>query len=308
MKISVMGAGALGGYFGGRLASAGHDVTLIARGAHLAALQSNGLQIKSPKGDLHLREISATDDPAKVGPVDVVMMMVKTYDLAAAAQAAKTMVGDRTMVVTCQNGVTAPEVLAPILGAEHVVPGVARIPGEVSAPGVIRHSAPLDILILGERDTSVSERVQTFHDALEDAGTSPIIAENINHELWSKFIAQSTLASITTLTRLDLGPLLDCQRTAQLFRDAMSEVERVGRAIDPSLPCGLVEHNFKFLGNFPRNMHASMLDDLNRGKPLEIEALSGDVVRLGAAHAVPTPIHAVFAAALQPFARGTPGP
>jgi 2-dehydropantoate 2-reductase len=308
MKIAMMGAGALGGYFGGRLANAGHDVTLIARGAHLAALQTNGLQIKSPNGDLHLREISATDDPADVGPVDVVMMMVKTYDLAAAGQLAKAMVADQTMVITCQNGVSAPDILAPILGAGHIVPGVARISGEVSAPGVIRHSAPLDILILGERDTTISERVRAFYDALKDAGTSPAIAENINHELWSKFIGQSTLASITTLTRLDLGPLLDCPQTGQLFRDAMFEAERVGHAVDSNLPRGLAEHNFAFLSKFPRHMHASMLDDLNRGKPLEIEALSGDVVRLGAAHGVPTPIHAVFASALQPFAGGTPEP
>lgn len=308
MKIAVMGAGAIGGYFGGRLANAGHDVTLIARGAHLAALQTNGLQIKSPNGDLHLREISATGDPADVGPVDVVMMMVKTYDLAAAGQLAKAMVADQTMVVTCQNGVSAPDILATILGAGHIVPGVARIPGEVSAPGVIRHSAPLDILILGERDTTISERVRTFHDALKDAGTSPKIAENINHELWSKFIGQSTLAAITTLTRLDLGPLLDYPQTGQLFRDAMAEVERVGQAVDSTLPRGLAEHNFAFLSKFPRHMHASMLDDLNRGKPLEIEALSGDVVRLGAAHGVLTPIHAVFASALQPFAAGTPEP
>ena len=308
MKIAVMGAGALGGYFGGRLSNAGHDVTLIARGAHLAALQTNGLQIKSPNGDLHLKDISATDNPADVGPVDVVMMMVKTYDLAEAGRAAKAMIADQTMVVTCQNGVSAPDILAPIIGAKHIVPGVARIPGEISAPGVIRHNAPFDILILGERDTTVSERVQRFHDALRDAGTSPTIAENINHELWSKFIGQATLASITALTRLNIGPLLDCPQTEQLFRDAMSEVEQVGRAVDPTLPAGLAGQNLDFLRKFPRHMHASMLDDLNRGKPIENEALSGDVVRLGAAHGVPTPIHAVFAAALQPFAGGTPEP
>ena len=139
-----MGAGALGGYFGGRLAAAEHEVVLIARGAHLAAIQERGLKILSPRGDLHVAEIAATDDPRSVGPVDVIMFMVKNYDVEAAAEAIKPMIGPRTMVVTIQNGVSAPERVGAVIGIDRVVPGVARFPADVPAPGVVRHSAAFD--------------------------------------------------------------------------------------------------------------------------------------------------------------------
>ena len=307
MKILVMGAGALGGYFGGRLVAAGHDVTLVARGAHLAALQADGLRIESPKGDLHLPGIAATDDPATAGPVDVVMFMVKTYDVESAGRAIQPMLGPDTMVITCQNGVSAHERLGAVIGPDHVVPGVARIPGEVPRPGVIRHTAPLDILIFGEAAGGVSDRCAAFAAALEEAGTTPQPTPTILHELWSKMIGQSVMASITALTRLDLGPLRENPHSRQLFNDAMQEAEAVGRAAVPDLPDGLIEANWAFLDGLPREMHASMLDDLNRGRRIEVDALSGDVVRIGALHGVPTPIHRVFWAALQPFVNGAPG-
>jgi len=305
MKIAVMGAGALGGYFGGRLAASGHEVGLIARGAHLAALQSDGLRILSPKGDLHLPDITATDDPATLGRADVVLFMVKNYDVEDAAHAIAPLVGPDTMVVTCQNGVSAADRLGAIVGAEHVVPGVARTPADIPAPGVIRHSAENDMLSFGEPDGAVSDRCAVLRDALLAAGTTARIPDNIQHDLWAKFIVQSALSSITTLTRLDIGPLRDNAATKTLFLDAINEAEAVGRAEVPDLPGGIVKASWDFLQSFPPTMHASMLDDLNRGKPLEIDYLSGDVVAYGRRHGVPTPIHGLFHALLQPFAAGT---
>lgn len=308
MRIAVMGAGALGGYFGGRLAAAGHAVTLIARGAHLAALRERGLKILSPRGDLHLPEIAATDDPATVGPVDVVMFMVKNYDVEAGARAILPMLGPETMVITCQNGVSAFDRLGAVIGARRVVPGVARIPADVPEPGIIHHSAPLDMLSFGEVDGRVSPRVERFRQAIAGAGATAAVPANILHDIWAKFVMQATFAGATTLTRLDIGPLRANPDSRALMSAAMAETERVGRKIVPDLPEGLVEKAWAVLDSLPGATHASMLDDLNAGKRLEVDYLSGDVVRLGRAQGVPTPIHEVFRAALQPLKDGPPQP
>ena len=302
MKIAVMGAGALGGYFGGRLAQAGHEVWLIARGAHLDAMQKNGLKIISPNGDAHLRDIHATGDPAEVGEVDVVFFMVKNRDVENAAKAIQPMLGSETFVVTCQNGITAWERLGAIVGEDRVIPGVARIPGEITRPGVITHTATFDVLSFGEVDGSPSQRTRDLRDVLADAATSPVIVDNIRHDLWTKFCGQSALASLTTLTGLDVGPLRDTPESAKLFKDAIAENYRVGKAVVPDLPEDIPDINWNWIQRLPDHMHASMLDDLRNGKPIELEYLSGDVVRLGRKHGVPTPIHGTLYAALKPMA------
>ncbi|MCR8548023.1 2-dehydropantoate 2-reductase [Salipiger sp. P9] len=302
MKIAVMGAGALGGYFGGRLAQAGHEVWLIARGAHLEAMQANGLKILSPKGDAHVTAIHATGDPAEVGPADVILFMVKNRDVESAGEAIRPMLGPDTFVVTCQNGVTAWERLGAIIGPERVLPGVARIPGDIPEPGTVRHSAEFDMLIFGEPGGGTSPRAEALAAALRAAGTTAVVPDNIQHELWSKFCSQATLASLTTLTGLDLGPLRETPASRQLFKDAINETIAVGRAVIPDLPDDVFEKNWVFVETLPATMHASMLDDLRRGKPIEHEYLSGDVVRLGAQYGVPTPIHSVLYAALKPIA------
>lgn len=307
MKIAVMGAGAMGGYFGARLAASGQDVTLIARGAHLAALQENGLRLISPKGDLHLPDIKAVATPDEVGPVDVILFMVKNQDVEEAGNAIIPMIAPGTMVVTCQNGVSAPDRLAGIIGTEHVVPGVARLPGDIAAPGVIRHSAEFDRLSFGEMGGGTSERCEAFRSALETAGCMPTVHTCIRHDIWAKFVMQASFASITALTRLNVGPLRACPETVALIRASMEETERVGRAIHPDLPEGNADMAWTLLNTLlPPGTHASMLDDLNRGKPIENAYLSGDVVRLGAQYGVATPIHSVFAQALAPYESGTP--
>ena len=306
MRIAVMGAGALGGYFGGRLAAAGHEVILIARGPHLTAIRERGLKILSPRGDLHVPEIAATDDPSSVGPADFVLFMVKNYDVESGAQAIAPMLGPETMVVTCQNGVSAHDRLAAVIGAQHVVPGVARIPADIPEPGIINHSAMWDTLSFGELDGRVTSRVEAFRDAILGAGATAVIPDNILHDLWSKFISQAMLASITTLTRLDIGPLRNNPDSRALFLAGMEEADRVGRAVVPDLPEGIVEKTWKTVGTLPDTMHASMLDDLNAGKRLEVDYLSGEVVRLGRKYGVPTPVHQMFWAALQPLKDGSP--
>jgi 2-dehydropantoate 2-reductase len=303
MKIAVMGAGAMGGYFGGRLAQAGHDVWLIARGAHLAAMQADGLRITSPMGDAHITDIHAVADASEVGLADVILFMVKNRDVETAAEAIKPMLGEQTMVITCQNGVTAHERLGAIIGAQHVVPGVARIPASIPEPGRVLHDSEFDVLVFGEPDGSTSARCQSLADALnESPGATPLISTAILHDLWGKFCSQSSLASLTTLTGLDIGPLRDTPASARLFQDAIAEACTVATAVLPDFPQTEPAKYWGIIQRLPGTMHASMLDDLRAGKPLENEYLSGDVVRLGAKHGVPTPIHSVLYSALKPIA------
>jgi len=306
LQIVVMGAGAIGGYFGARLAAAGHKVALVARGPHLAALRENGLILHSPKGDLYLPDIHAVGDISETSPADIILFMVKNYDVEGAARSVARALRPETMVITCQNGVSAPERLAAIIGAAHVVPGVARFPGDIASPGVIQHTAPFDMLSFGEWGGGQSARCDAFAAALEAAGCVAQQPANIRHDLWAKFVMQASFASITALTRLDIGPLRSCPDTVTLFHDAMAETEAVGRAVMPDLPEGLAEAAWNLLQNrLPDHTHASMLDDLLRGKPIENTWLSGDVARLGAEHGVATPIHSAFARALAPFEAGT---
>lgn len=303
MKIAVMGAGAMGGYFGGRLAQSGHDVWLIARGAHLAALKANGLTIRSPKGDAYLPGIGATDDPAQVGPVDMILFTVKNRDVETAAKALAPMLGPDTFALTVQNGVSAWERLGATIGNGRVVPGVARLPGDIAEPGVIRHGADFDLLSFGEVSGDDSARVSRLEAMLTEAGVMAVRPPNILHDLWEKFCFQSTFASVTALTRLNAGPLRDCPETLALFRSAVEEAHRVGCAAVPGLPADIPDKAMTLLAErIPPTAHASMLDDLARGKPIEHDYLSGDVVRLGRRHGVATPIHDVFHGLLAPVA------
>ncbi len=306
MKIAVMGAGALGGYLGARLAVSGQDVGFVARGAHLEAIQSDGLRVTSPNGDLHLKEVTATDTPADLGPVDMVMFMVKNRDVESAAEMIRPILGPDTFVVTCQNGVTAPFRVGEIVGLDRVVPGVARFPADIAAPGVIRHSAPHDGLTFGELGGGGSARCDLLHAALAQAGTSPSIHPNITHDMWNKLVGLSVLSGMTAMTRLDMGPIRETPKTGEMFQAALAEAEAVARAEVPDLPAGGAEAAWSFMATLPPSMHASMLDDLERGKPLELDYLSGDIVRYGQKHGIPTPLHATFVAALWAYRDGRP--
>ena len=306
MRIAVMGAGALGGYFGGRLAAAGHDVTLIARGAHLAAIRENGLQILSPNGDLHLRDIAATDDPGAVGPVDGILFFVKNYDVIDAARAIKPMLGPGTWVATFQNGITAPYVVAEEIGRERVLGGVAKIPAQVDAPGVIRHTDRLDILEFGELENRQSDRVEALHKALTEAGVTPQISANIEAALWGKFVLLSATSAITCLTRLNFGQILSTERSANLLRGAMAETAALARAVLPDFPEGAVDAAFRIVSNMDGRVRSSMMSDLMAGRRLELDWISGEIVRQGKEHGIPTPIHEIAVAALWPYRNGAP--
>lgn len=308
MRIAIMGAGALGSYFGARLAASGADVALIGRGAHLAAMQADGLRVQSPKGDLHV-SVNAVSDPADVGPVDCILCFVKTYDVAQACADMAPMIGDETFIVPFQNGVTAPGVVAHLCGAGRVLPGLARIPAGIKAPGVVEHRSDVDTLVFGPFDPSDQQgaaRAKALHSALSDAGTTPLISTDITRDLWEKFTLQSATSAICGLTRADFGTILSDPQSAALIERAMEETAAVGRAEHPSFPPDMAARQMEALRAFPGAVRASMLDDLERGKRLELPDISGEVARLGRKHGIATPVHDVALGALSIYAQGRP--
>jgi 2-dehydropantoate 2-reductase len=297
MRIGVMAAGAVGGYFGGRLAAAGHDVVFFARGAHLEAIRKAGLKIESPLGDLHLRDAQATDDPSTVAPVDVVIFAVKLWDLEQAAASLRPLVAGATRVITVQNGIDAVERVAPILGADHVVGGYAQIATVIGSPGAIVHSSKFALFRFGHADRRADPTLTAFVAAAREAGLDVALAEDIDVELWKKFVFLSTMAGMTSATRQPIGPILADPDTRALLHSLLREVVAVGRAKGVGLPADHADKALAFADEtLPRGMKASMAHDLERGNRLELDWLTGKVVELGRTLGVPTPAsEAVYA-------------
>ncbi|HET7680655.1 MAG TPA: 2-dehydropantoate 2-reductase [Xanthobacteraceae bacterium] len=299
MRIAAMAAGAVGGYFGGRLAAAGHDVSFVARGAQLAAIRKNGLKIESPLGDLHLNNVRATSDPKDIGPVDVVLFAVKLWDTETAAEAAKPLVGAQTRVITLQNGVDSVERIAPILGEDKVAGGSAYIASVIGAPGVISHTSQFAKMVCGRIDGKPDAQLAAFTAAAKEAGIDITQSENINRERWEKFVFLVGLSGATGSTRMPLGPILADPDTRAFFRSLMEEVIALARAKGVTLAPDFLESRMKFADGAPPGMKASLLHDLERGNRIEIDWLAGKVVALGRELGVPTPANAAVYAALK---------
>ena len=299
MRIAVMAAGAVGGYFGGRLAAAGHDVSFIARGAQLEAIRKNGLKIESPLGNLHLDNVRATSEPKEVGPVDVVLFAVKLWDTEIAAETAKPLVGAKTRVITLQNGVDSVERLAPILGAEHVVGGAAFIATVIDAPGVISHTSQFAKMVCGRIDGQPDAQLAAFTAAAKEAGIDIAQADDINRERWPKFGFLVGLSGATGATRMPLGPILADTDTRAFFRSLMEEVVALAAAKGITIDPGFIDDRMKFADAAPPGMKASLLHDLERGNRVEIDWLAGKVVALGRELGMPTPANASVYAMLK---------
>jgi 2-dehydropantoate 2-reductase len=307
MRIAIMGTGGLGGFFGGLLARAGEDVTFIARGAHLAAMRERGLTVKSEIFGEFTVPARATSEPTEVGPVDLVLLGVKTYDLDAAVEQMRPLVGPDTMVLPLQNGVDAPDRIARVVGERPVLAGLTYIGSNIESPGVISQKYSSGTLIqLGELDGSRSERTERLLSTLEGAGISAEVLSDIRVALWQKYLTVCANGGVTALTRLPIGPILACPETKALYRGVMDEVASVGRAEGVPLPEDSVDRSMAIVEKFAPWGRASMANDLANGRRLELETLNGTVVRLGRKHDVPTPFNVVIYAALKPYASGAP--
>jgi 2-dehydropantoate 2-reductase len=297
MKIAAMAAGAVGSYFGGRLAAAGHDVAFIARRANLEALRKNGLKIESLHGDLHLPKVNATDDPRQIGLVDIVLFAVKLWDTETAAELTRPMVGPDTRVITLQNGVDSYERVSAILGKESTVCGTAYIAAVLGAPGVMRHTSKFATMRVGPMDGKPDPKLDAFVAAAKAANIDIQPQDDMNRERWQKFIFLSSMAGVNCMMREPIGKVLADPDTRAFYRKLMEECLAVGQKSGAKVPNSWIDDRMTFSDNAPPGMKASMLHDLEAGNRLELDWLTGKIVALGKELGVPTPgSEAVYAA------------
>jgi 2-dehydropantoate 2-reductase len=291
LRIAVFGVGGVGGYFGGRLAAAGEGVAFIARGQHLEALRARGLQVESIDGDFHVEPVTATDDPAEIGPVDVVLVGVKAWQLRDAASAMKPLVGDDTAVVPLLNGVEAPSVLAAVLGEKHVLGGLCAIISFIAGPGRIKHAGYPPYIAFGELDKRQSARAQALRGSFERAGVNADIPDDIHAAMWRKFLSITGLSGVAAVVGLPVGAWRGSPETCALLRSAFQEVFEVSRGHKVELPESIVEEAMTGFESLPEDATFSMQRDIQEGHPSELEAQIGAVVRLGAEAGVATPVN-----------------
>jgi 2-dehydropantoate 2-reductase len=301
MRIAIFGAGGAAGYFGGRLAQAGEDVIFIARGDHLRAIQQHGLHIESVAGDVTIRPAQATSDPAEVGPVDAVILGVKTWQVPESALAMRRLIGAETVVLPLQNGVEASDQLAEVLGREHVLGGLAEVISFIAAPGRLRHQGGPSSMALGELDARPSNRVERMRDALDRAGIPVSVPANIQAALWSKFLFVTPWGGLGAVTRAPAGVLRRIPETRLLLDAAMQEVRDVAVARGVPLGDEDVARAMALLDSLPDSGTTSLQRDILAGRPSELEAWNGAAVRLGEAAGVPVPTHAFVYHALLPL-------
>lgn len=298
MRIAIMGTGAIGAFYGARLVKAGYDVHFIARGAQLKALVSRGLTVEGQE-EFHLNGIKATDDPATVGPVDLILFCVKAYDIADSARQIRPMVGEATVVLPLQNGVDTAEQIAAAVGEGHVVGGLCRVSVEIPAPGTVRLNSPFKEIVLGELDGSPSARTARIAAVLERAEIPHRLSREITVELWKKFTFITALSGVTGAARLPIGPIREVEETFALYSQIASEVIAVGRAEGVAIDPGYVDELAGQIRAAGAHLKASLLVDLERGRRTEVETLQGTVVRLGRKHNLPTPVTSVIYALIK---------
>ncbi|MBM3357164.1 MAG: 2-dehydropantoate 2-reductase [Betaproteobacteria bacterium] len=306
MRIAIMGAGGVGGYYGGRLAQAGHDVTFITRGEHLRAIQEKGLSLAGPGGDSVVTGAKATADPGRIEPVDVVLFCVKLFDTEEAARAIQPLLSKGGVCITLQNGVDGQQRIAAVVGDDRVIGGIAFVSALIESPGVIRYSSKAPSIKFGEADGRMSERAVRFRDACKAAGIDAEVVADIRSALWHKFVGLAVNAALTSLVRKPAGVCYHDPDLLALARSGFEEGAAVARAMGIQLPGDIAEWQVQNHRKFPPQMYASMYHDLARGRRLELDSLSGLIVRKGRELGVPTPFHSMAYACLKPYLNGSP--
>ena len=287
----MVGTGGIGGYFGGLLARAGHDVAFIARGEHLRAMRAHGLKILSVHGDFEIRPARATDNPAEIGAVDLTIFAVKTYDTDSAAELMRPLVGPQTAILPLQNGVESAARLSRYFEKQAILGGAAWIVASIAEPGVIRQESQFRRITFGELDGRGTQRARDIYEALKQSGATVEVSDEIEKVLWTKLLFIASFSGITSVTRAPAGPVLACDESRSLFVRAMREVEAVARAKGIPLDSDVVDKTLVFADGFGATATSSMMRDVVAGRRLEYDALNGAVVRAGRETGVPTPVH-----------------
>jgi 2-dehydropantoate 2-reductase len=304
MRIAVIGAGGVGGYFGARLAQAGHEVTFVARGTHLAAMRAHGLRVESTLGDVALPRVDATDDPASLAPVDFVMFCVKLWDVERGAAQLAPLVERGGVVIPFQNGIDSVDILTRTVG-KRVLGGVAYIAASIRAPGIIAHVGTMARLRVGASDDAgLAARAQAFVDACTAAGVSAEHALDIRGALWEKFVFLNALSGLTCLARQPLGVIRADPELRATFEASMRETVAVARSQRVVLPDDFIARQLRALDTLPAEMRSSMLNDLVAGHRLEAPWLCGRVAEMAASAGLAAPVNATVYAALKPYLGG----
>jgi 2-dehydropantoate 2-reductase len=303
MRIAIVGAGPVGAYFGGRLAQAGEEVIFLARGEHLRALRESGLRVASVDGDLVLDPVQVTDDAAIVGPVDVALLTVKGWQVPQAIEALRPLVGAETVVVPLLNGVEAPDQVAEAFGAEHTAGGLCGLLGSVMAPGSFRNVLPLPFITFGALDGSRDARLERLRAAYERAGVQVELSQDIRAALWQKLLFVGPFGAVGAVTRVPVGVLRSLPETRALLVGAMTEIEAVAHARGIALASDAVAQALALVDGLPPAGTASMQRDIMAGRPSEMEAQVGVVLRAAHTVGVDVPGHAYFYASLLPQER-----
>ena len=304
MKIAIMATGGVGGVFGAKLAHAGEDVTFIARGAHLEAIQNNGLTIAGDDGNRVLKNVQANDNPEAVGLVDVVMFAVKLWDTESAAAFCKPMLGPNTVLIPFQNGVVSTETISKIISEAHTGRGLSRVSASIEAPGVIRQVGSFASIAFAEADGARSPRMESFLAVCQRAGIEAEIPQDIFRALWQKYVLLVAVSGMTTAGRLPMRTLIIEPEGLATASSCMSEGAAVGRAEGIDLPDDTVEKLIAFMQKMPPAMKASQALDLENGRPLEAPWLTGTVCEMGRKHGIPTPTNDALYAVIKPYAMG----
>ncbi len=300
MRFLILGTGGIGGCFGIRLALSGADVRFVARGRHAAKIRRDGLTLRGPDQVLRLPKPSVTEDPGEAGPVDVVLHCVKTYDLDEATRRLHPALTDSSIVVSLQNGIDNEDRIRGILPHGIVYGGVAYVYATLTAPGEITEAAGPRKIVFGPMDGQTTAMTQRILEAFQRAGISAEVPSHIRTELWKKFVFITAVGGVTALTRLTLGEILAVEETRRLLAAAMREPELIARTLEIPLPADLIDSFFDIMSRFQNDTRSSLHFDLVHNRPMELESLSGSVIRLGASHHIPTPVHEIIYAALLP--------
>lgn len=301
MRIGVFGSGGVGGYFGGRLALAGEDVNFIARGAHLRAMTEHGLKVDSLAGDFQIETIKASSDPGAIGPVDLVLLAVKAWQVPEAAKAMRPMVGPATTVLPLENGVDAPAQLAAELGPDAVIGGLCKIVSFVVGPGHIRHAGFEPSIVFGELDNRRSERIERIHQVFQQAGLDATIPDDIQVAMWQKFLFIAAYSGVGALRRTPVGTLRSNPEDRSLIETAMAEIYALAHARGIELPATTIEIALAGLDRLPADATSSMQRDIMEGKPSELAAQTGAVIRMARESHIPAPTNEFIYEALQPL-------
>lgn len=301
MRVAVYGAGGVGGYFGGRLAQAGHAVAFVARGEHLAAIRCGGLAVASVAGDFVVRPAEAFDDPADIGPVDLVLVGVKAWQVTGTAKALSPLLRPDTVVLPLQNGVEAADQLSAVIGPERVLGGLCKIMSLVAGPGKIRHAGVEPRIEFGERDRRKTPRVAALREAFARCqGVSVETPDDIEAALWEKFLFIAPVSGVGAVTRMPVGVLRRVPETRALLAAAMDEVEAVARARGAGVREDIVSRTLGYIDGLPETTTASMQRDIMEGRPSELEQQNGAMARLGRQLRVPVPVHECLYRSLLP--------